>query len=90
MVYECAPMINCDSTTWFNGCSKCKQNHTYKFDPTKNTVDYSDCEVYDDENCFAFFTNLENKKECKYCKSGYTKNIDGLCKLISAPKCLTN
>lgn len=82
-------MMNCESSIWFNACSQCKPNHVYKYDSTTKTVDFTDCYVYDDTNCFAFYITLENTQKCQYCNSGYTLNIDGLCELISAPKCQT-
>ena len=61
----------------------------YKYDTTKRIIDYTQCYPFPDSNCLAFYT--ENSKDiCKYCKKGFSLNIDGLCKIINSPKCSTN
>lgn len=45
----------CESSTWFNACSKCRAGSIYKIDSTLGIIDYSLCESFSDQNCYAFY-----------------------------------
>lgn len=96
MMYACTAIDSCDPSAglnWFNSCSKCLSGYTFDYDDTQKDVVYERCVAYTDPNCFASTISVgspagSNTRRCALCSPGYSLNIDGICELINAPKCV--
>ena len=87
-IYQCEAIGNsCSSSTWFNACSECRSGHIYNYNTAKKFVDFTNCIVFADSNCFAA-EMVDGVYKCRYCKKGFSMNLDKVCEVINAPKCI--
>lgn len=81
-VSACTLIDNCESSTRFNGCSRCKKGYALLFDPVKNLPTVTSC-VATVNNCkYATSTG-----SCTICNDGYIKHVNGKCYIADLPDC---
>ena len=83
-VTNCLVINNCSYSTWFNSCSKCDDGYVFKIE-TNGDLDFTQCILQNDFNCFA---SKDNGKNCELCNKGFFLNRDGECEVFNAPKCV--
>jgi hypothetical protein len=87
MVHVCTAIANCQSSTWFNACSKCNSNFAYRYNPATKMVEYDTCISFSsDPNCHAV-DNTGINPVCKYCNKGFNLNADKFCETLIAVQC---
>ena len=85
-VYACTVIQNCEKFgSAFGQCDECKPDYAFKY-TSADGVDYSQC-ISSDVNCYAH--DSDNGK-CKFCKNGFSLNIDNKCEAFIAPHCELN
>lgn len=85
MIYDCAPIANCQSSTWFNFCSQCQSGYIYEYSTTNRTILFDSCTAFTaDSNCYAAEAG---KTVCSICKKGYFLNDDKQCHKVTIPYC---
>ena len=81
-VSACTIIEHCESSTRFNGCSKCEQGYAIKYDTTINRPVVDSC-VATVDNC----KYSRENGECEVCVEGYARHATGECYVADLDSC---